>query len=143
LWEGHSTLIHEVDRQLPNGVKPDAILCSVGGAGLLGGVLRGVNNVGWDHSKHSLLMAFCIGATSVILIDTLLIAQVITLETIGANCYHLSLLANTEDPIGQGCIPNDVLVSARPALAPDAKVRSRWFLQAFCLISATREPKCP
>ncbi|CEL55229.1 L-serine dehydratase OS=Dictyostelium discoideum GN=sds PE=3 SV=1 [Rhizoctonia solani AG-1 IB] len=97
LWEGHSTLIHEVDRQLPNGVKPDAILCSVGGAGLLGGVLRGVNNVGWDHT------------------------QVITLETIGANCYHLSLLANTEDPIGQGYIPNDVLVSARPALAPDAK----------------------
>ncbi|KAG9127532.1 hypothetical protein FRC07_012548 [Ceratobasidium sp. 392] len=52
LWEGHSTLVHETARQLPKGVKPDAIVCSVGGAGLLGGVLRGVNDVGWDQSYH-------------------------------------------------------------------------------------------
>ncbi|KAJ1307332.1 hypothetical protein OPQ81_001438 [Rhizoctonia solani] len=97
LWEGHSTLIHEVERQLPNGVKPDAILCSVGGAGLLGGVLHGISDVGWDQT------------------------QVIALETIGANCYHLSLLANTKDPIAQRCIPEDVTVSTHPALIPDSK----------------------
>ncbi|KDN50688.1 hypothetical protein RSAG8_01186, partial [Rhizoctonia solani AG-8 WAC10335] len=97
LWEGHSTLIYEVDRQLPSGTKPDAILCSVGGGGLLGGVLRGVNNVGWDHT------------------------QVIALETFGANCHHLSLLANTKNPINQRYIPSDVEVSTHPALIPDAK----------------------
>ncbi|CAE6515699.1 unnamed protein product [Rhizoctonia solani] len=97
LWEGHSTLIHEIAEQLPDGIKPDAILCSVGGAGLLGGVLHGVNNVGWDHT------------------------QVIALETIGANCHHLSILANTNNPIGQRYIPDDVAVSTHSALTPDAK----------------------
>ncbi|CUA75929.1 L-serine dehydratase [Rhizoctonia solani] len=97
LWEGHSTLIHEIHRQLPSGTKPDAILCSVGGGGLLGGVLRGLDSVGWDHTR------------------------VIALETIGANCHHLSLLANTKNPIDQRYTPNDVEVSAHPALTPDAK----------------------
>ena len=45
-------MIHEMARQLPTGVKPDAIICSVGGAGLLGGILRGVNDVGWDQSTN-------------------------------------------------------------------------------------------
>ncbi|CAE6490259.1 unnamed protein product [Rhizoctonia solani] len=95
LWEGHSTLIHEVDRQLPSGTRPDVILCSVGGGGLLGGVLRGVNNVGWDHT------------------------EIVALETIGANCHHLSLLAN--NTIGERHIPNDVAVSTHQALISDAK----------------------
>ncbi|CAE6426975.1 unnamed protein product [Rhizoctonia solani] len=120
LWEGHSTLIHEIDRQLPTGAKPDAILCSVGGAGLLGGVLRGINSVGWNQSKHT-SMAFCVDITSNIPIGTSPPAQVITLETIGANCYHLSLLANMGDSISQRYIPNDVAVSAHLALIPDAK----------------------
>ncbi|KAL5635106.1 hypothetical protein ACGC1H_002961 [Rhizoctonia solani] len=97
IWEGHSTLIQEVDRQLPSGTKPDVILCSVGGGGLLGGVIRGVNNVGWDHT------------------------EIVALETIGANCHHLSLLANTNNTISQRYIPNDVEVSAHQALTPDAK----------------------
>ncbi|CAE6529546.1 unnamed protein product [Rhizoctonia solani] len=118
LWEGHSTLVHEIDRQLPSGVKPDAILCSVGGGGLLGGVLRGVDNARWDHSKCISLVSF-IGATEA-LINPLL-AQVIALETIGANCHHLSLLANTENSINQRYIPKDVEVSTHPALLPDAK----------------------
>lgn len=46
-------MIHEAARQLPSGVVPDAILCSVGGGGLLGGVIRGMNDVGWDQSTPS------------------------------------------------------------------------------------------
>ncbi|KAG8716402.1 hypothetical protein FRC11_013385 [Ceratobasidium sp. 423] len=111
LWEGHSTLIYEVERQLPNRIKPDAILCSVGGAGLLGGVLCGVNNVGWEHT------------------------QVIALETIGANCHHLSLLANTKDAIGQRYIPDDVAVSTHPALIPDVK-RSEVTIAKFPAITS-------
>ncbi|CAA7262035.1 unnamed protein product [Cyclocybe aegerita] len=42
LWEGHSSMIHEVKRQL-TGRQPDAIFCSVGGGGLLGGIFEG----GW------------------------------------------------------------------------------------------------
>ncbi|KAB5594878.1 hypothetical protein CTheo_1693 [Ceratobasidium theobromae] len=97
LWKGHSTIVHEVNHQLPNGIKPDAILCSVGGGGLLGGVLCGVNEVGWDQTR------------------------VIALETFGANCYHLSILANSKDQTSQRLIPNDVAVSTNPSILSDVQ----------------------
>ncbi len=40
LWEGHATLIDEVAAA---GLKPDAIICSVGGGGLLCGLLEGLH----------------------------------------------------------------------------------------------------
>lgn len=51
VWEGHSSMIIEIAAQLPE--KPDAIFCSVGGAGLLGGIIVGCKNVGWDDGKHT------------------------------------------------------------------------------------------
>lgn len=57
LWEGHASMVHEIQHQLPEGVKPDAIFCSVGGGGLAGGVIEGCKAVGWDNGKlrHQLL----------------------------------------------------------------------------------------
>ena len=49
LWEGHASMISEIHHQLHQ--KPDAIFCSVGGAGLLGGIIIGCKNVGWDDGK--------------------------------------------------------------------------------------------
>lgn len=49
LWKGHGSMITETARQLAE--KPDAIFCSVGGGGLLGGVLDGCKTVGWDDGK--------------------------------------------------------------------------------------------
>jgi L-serine/L-threonine ammonia-lyase len=46
VWEGHATMVKEIASQL--GRKPDAILCSVGGGGLLGGVIVGCEAEGWD-----------------------------------------------------------------------------------------------
>lgn len=51
LWEGHASMVHEIKQQLPEGVKPDAIFCSVGGAGLIGGIMDGCKAVGWDDGK--------------------------------------------------------------------------------------------
>jgi len=46
LWKGHATLVDECAHQCE---KPDAIILSVGGGGLLCGVLEGLhNNNGWD-----------------------------------------------------------------------------------------------
>ncbi|KZO97595.1 tryptophan synthase beta subunit-like PLP-dependent enzyme [Calocera viscosa TUFC12733] len=71
LWRGHSSMITELTTQLPpNTPPPSAILCSVGGAGLLGGVLHGVNALSWKETK------------------------VIALETEGSNCFHQSMLQN-------------------------------------------------
>ncbi|HXU31155.1 MAG TPA: pyridoxal-phosphate dependent enzyme [Thermoanaerobaculia bacterium] len=43
-WEGHATLIDEVRR---SGMKPDAVLLSVGGGGLLSGIAQGLERNGW------------------------------------------------------------------------------------------------
>lgn len=46
IWEGHSTLVDELKRQLP--ASPAAIVCSVGGGGLLIGCARGLQRAGWQ-----------------------------------------------------------------------------------------------
>ncbi|KAG5190410.1 threonine dehydratase [Tribonema minus] len=45
LWEGHSTLVDEL---VGSGVRPGAIVASVGGGGLLCGIFRGLKRHGWD-----------------------------------------------------------------------------------------------
>ncbi|WP_447917735.1 pyridoxal-phosphate dependent enzyme [Achromobacter aegrifaciens] len=44
LWEGHATMIDELARQ---GGRPDLVICSVGGGGLLSGVVEGLQRNGW------------------------------------------------------------------------------------------------
>ena len=51
LWDGHASIMEETARQLPQGVKPDAVVCCVGGGGLLGGIIVGCKSVGWDDGK--------------------------------------------------------------------------------------------
>ncbi|KAF9533662.1 tryptophan synthase beta subunit-like PLP-dependent enzyme [Crepidotus variabilis] len=68
VWEGHSSMILEIREQLP--VKPDAIFCSVGGAGLLGGIILGCKDVGWDD------------------------VSIGTVETNGCDCFYQSLSLN-------------------------------------------------
>eukprot|EP01132_Coremiostelium_polycephalum_P003672 gene3672-4574_t len=69
LWVGHSTLIHEVyqDYLLGKMPKPDVVLCSVGGGGLLIGISMGLEKVGWSdipiiatetYGSHSLSRCF-------------------------------------------------------------------------------------
>ncbi|MEJ5063641.1 pyridoxal-phosphate dependent enzyme [Erwinia sp. MYb375] len=45
LWQGHATMIDEVAQ---SGMKPDAVLLSVGGGGLLAGVVAGLQRNGWQ-----------------------------------------------------------------------------------------------
>jgi L-serine/L-threonine ammonia-lyase len=46
LWRGHSTIIDEV---ASSGVRPDAIVLSVGGGGLLCGVIEGLHKNNWAN----------------------------------------------------------------------------------------------
>jgi len=66
LWRGHATMIDEVVR---TGVKPDAIVLSVGGGGLLCGVVEGLQRNGWTE------------------------VPVIAVETVGAASYAQSVEA--------------------------------------------------
>jgi len=45
MWKGHATLIDEAAKQCP---KPDAVILSVGGGGLLCGVVEGLMRNGWQ-----------------------------------------------------------------------------------------------
>jgi hypothetical protein len=53
VWEGHSSMVREIKKQLQQA--PDAIFCSVGGGGLLGGIIVGCKAVGWDHGMSESL----------------------------------------------------------------------------------------
>lgn len=45
LWDGHASMVAEVAAQAP---KPDAVVLSVGGGGLMSGVLQGMHAAGWQ-----------------------------------------------------------------------------------------------
>ncbi|GLB35306.1 putative pyridoxal-phosphate dependent enzyme [Lyophyllum shimeji] len=68
LWEGHGSMIEEISRQVSS--KPDAIFCSVGGGGLLGGIIVGCKKVGWDD------------------------VPIVALETIGSDCFFHAMSCN-------------------------------------------------
>lgn len=46
VWRGNATLVHELAEQLAE--PPGTVVCSVGGGGLLAGVLEGLEDVGWS-----------------------------------------------------------------------------------------------
>ena len=66
LWRGHATMIDEVCR---SGLKPDAVVLSVGGGGLLSGVAEGLHRNGWGQ------------------------VPILAVETEGAASFHQSLKA--------------------------------------------------
>ena len=47
IWEGHGSVIDELKTDL-NGIKPSLIIFSVGGGGLLLGILNGLKGNGWN-----------------------------------------------------------------------------------------------
>ena len=59
LWSGHSTIIDEVRA---SDFKPDLIILSVGGAGLLAGVIKGLLNNKWEDTPIMAVETF--GAAS-------------------------------------------------------------------------------
>ncbi|KAI0303397.1 tryptophan synthase beta subunit-like PLP-dependent enzyme [Multifurca ochricompacta] len=70
LWQGHASMIVEIQTQLPRSIKPGAVFCSVGGGGLLGGIIEGCRDAGWDD------------------------VPIIALETHGSACFYHSIAAN-------------------------------------------------
>ncbi|KAK4518682.1 vacuolar alkaline phosphatase [Mucor velutinosus] len=69
IWEGHASIIHELRDQLGDDNPPAAIVCPVGGGGLLNGVITGLQEVGWKQ------------------------VPVIAVETHGSNAFQASVVA--------------------------------------------------
>jgi len=92
LWKGHSSMVKEMKSQLHH--PPDAIFCSVGGGGLIGGILLGCQSVAWDD------------------------VPVVALETHGSNCFYHAGSLNTQGfsskkPTLPGNIPPDAPYTVR------------------------------
>lgn len=111
LWEGHSSMVAEIAGQLPGG-KPDAIVCSVGGGGLLAGIIVGCKKAGWDD------------------------VPLVTLETHGTSCFRQSMDINARKngSVGTGqAVPS----TAHPGITL-ANVQSTLHLsKASCLGAST------
>ncbi|WP_343636932.1 pyridoxal-phosphate dependent enzyme [Roseateles sp.] len=75
LWDGHATMIEEAATQCP---KPDAVVLSVGGGGLMSGVLQGMHAAGW--SDVPLVAAETVGAES--LNASIAAGELVTLDAI-------------------------------------------------------------
>lgn len=56
-------MITEIQKQMPAGERPDAIVCSVGGGGLFSGVMQGLDSAGWGN-KVRVLPVETLGADS-------------------------------------------------------------------------------
>lgn len=77
IWEGNSTIISELRKQLPHDVpSPDAIICSVGGGGLFCGIMKGLTKIR-DHPG-----------------STWTRTKVLAVETLGADSLSQALKAN-------------------------------------------------
>ena len=51
IWEGHSTIVDELKASFGESDRPDMIVLSVGGGGLLAGIQRGLDRVGWNDVR--------------------------------------------------------------------------------------------
>ncbi|KAK7424691.1 catabolic L-serine/threonine dehydratase [Neonectria punicea] len=70
VWDGNATVMQEIAVQM-EGEKPDAVVCSVGGGGLMNGVVQELDKLGWSDD-----------------------VSVVAMETDGADSLNRSLLAN-------------------------------------------------
>lgn len=78
LWEGHSTIVDElVSDSLLSGTVPGAIICTVGGGGLLAGLLVGLKRAGGKWAT----------------------VPVIAVETLGAHSFYHAAAAGAEEPL--------------------------------------------
>ncbi|KAK1977141.1 pyridoxal-phosphate dependent enzyme [Colletotrichum cereale] len=65
VWDGASTIIDEVATQLPDDLNIDAVVCSVGGGGLLIGLSQGISQYNWSSRPvPSLVAVETVGADS-------------------------------------------------------------------------------
>ena len=110
VWDGHATIVQELARQMPDGERPDAIICSVGGGGLFIGVMQGCEAVGWEADTRVLAVETA-GAES--LNDSLMAGELVTMKKITSVAKSLGAarVANRAFELAQRKNVNSVVLS--------------------------------
>jgi len=115
LWTGHSTLVDEITDQLHSeGLKPGAIVVSVGGGGLLCGVLEGC-----ARKKLS--------------------TKVLTAETDGSSCFKQSWDSEDGNPVTLSGIESIATSLGATSCTPVALERARSHEGGFAATACTDE----
>lgn len=93
-----------MEEDLPRGLKPDAIVCAVGGGGLLGGIALGAEDIGWEDGTPL--------PTTQNVPDILSSVPIIGVETHGSACFYHSVRATRgeESQLPPGTTVKDVTV---------------------------------
>nr|P09367.3 RecName: Full=L-serine dehydratase/L-threonine deaminase; Short=SDH; AltName: Full=L-serine deaminase; AltName: Full=L-threonine dehydratase; Short=TDH [Rattus norvegicus]CAA31511.1 serine dehydratase [Rattus rattus] len=124
IWEGHTSLVKELKETLS--AKPGAIVLSVGGGGLLCGVVQGLREVGWEdvpiiametfgaHSFHAAVKE----GKLVTLPKITSVAKALGVNTVGAQTLKLFY----EHPIFSEVISDQEAVTAIEKFVDDEKI---------------------
>ncbi|OCU01655.1 hypothetical protein XELAEV_18007448mg [Xenopus laevis] len=124
IWEGHTSLVREIKASLPS--KPGAIALSVGGGGMLCGVVQGLREEGWDDvpiiametkGAHSLNAALQAGKL-VTLPEITSVAKTLGAKTVGAQTLKVA----QEHPVFSEVISDQEAVVAIEKFADDEKM---------------------
>uniref|UniRef100_A0A8D0C049 L-serine deaminase n=1 Tax=Salvator merianae TaxID=96440 RepID=A0A8D0C049_SALMN len=124
IWEGHMSLIREIKEQMES--KPGVLALSVGGGGMLCGVIQGLREVGWDDvpiialetkGAHSLNAALASGR----LVTLPKITSVAT--TLGANTVAAEALKLAQEhPVLSVVVTDQEAVVAIERFVDDEKI---------------------
>ncbi|XP_018416174.1 PREDICTED: L-serine dehydratase/L-threonine deaminase [Nanorana parkeri] len=124
IWEGHTSLVKEMKESLRS--KPGAIALSVGGGGMLCGVVQGLREVGWDDvpiialetkGAHSLNAALEAGKL-VTLPEITSVAKTLGAKTVGAQTLKVA----QEHPVFSEVISDQDAVMAIERFLDDEKM---------------------
>jgi L-serine/L-threonine ammonia-lyase len=101
IWEGNATTMREIAEQL--GGKPDVVVCSVGGGGLLNGIMQVIDENKWSDEVEVLAMETK-GADS--LNQSLQAGQLITLPRITSQATSLGVVKVSQKTFDYAQRPN-------------------------------------
>ncbi|XP_048677048.2 L-serine dehydratase/L-threonine deaminase-like isoform X3 [Caretta caretta] len=127
IWEGHTSIVKELKEHLDS--KPGALALSVGGGGMLCGVVQGLREVGWEDvpivametkGAHSLNAAMAAGQL-VTLPEITSVAKTLGAKTVGAETLKLA----REHPVFSEVITDQEAVMAIEKFVAAAGFESR------------------
>jgi L-serine/L-threonine ammonia-lyase len=123
IWKGHATLVDELATQC---APPDAVILSVGGGGLLCGVVEGLRNNGWNdvpviavETEGAASLAASVAAGKLVTIDSIdTIATTLGARRIAAKAFEWT----GRHPITSVTVTDTAAVRAARAFADDHRV---------------------
>ncbi|XP_028680355.1 L-serine dehydratase/L-threonine deaminase-like [Erpetoichthys calabaricus] len=124
IWEGHTTIVKELKELME--VKPGAIILSVGGGGMLCGVVQGLREVGWHEvpiiametkGAHSLNAAVQAGEL-VTLPEITSVAKTLGAKRVGAQTLKVA----KEHPVFSEVVTDQDAVMAIERFVDDEKI---------------------